>query len=497
MEEKNYLTALREIEGRSLREIASHTGYHFNTVKKYADKDNWNMEYRPRKQRGSGLDPLKPIIDEWIREDIKRKRKHRRTATKIYNDLANDEKLSQLLIVGKQTVMNYANKRKKELAVTTYSTAMYTLHTMCEAQVDFGEVLVIGKQGVEEKWHMLVMSFPWSNAGYMQVCRNETKECLCEAMLKIFEHIGGVPYRILFDNMSSAVIHIEANGSRKLTEMFMRFTMHHRFKAEFCNPDSPHEKGNVENKVGYLRRNYLLPPQKIENLETFNKELLKKCDKDHEREHYRKCGLINEMFAEEQKALIPMPHEPFRVFTLEKAKTDKYSLIPYDNNLYSTAPEYAECEMWLEIGASEIRILNEKYEWVSTHTRKHNRQSEPEFKFEPYIPALIRKPRAFLKSPFFKTMPEIIQKHLQNLAYQDLRKTLLILEPIIQNDKLGDAAAVLELSEIRSPDDFAAAYRALTEDPRELPEVITATTPQQQPYLPKLAPYGALMGGTL
>ena len=153
---------------------------------------------------------------------------------------------------------------------------MYTLHAMCEAQVDFGEIPVVGRNGAEEKWSILVLSFPWSNAGFMQVCRNETKECLCEALLKIFEHIGGVPLRILFDNMSSAVVHIEADGNRKLTEMFMRFTMHHRYKAEFCNPDSPHEKGNVENKVGYLRRNYLLPPPKIENLEAYNEELLQK-----------------------------------------------------------------------------------------------------------------------------------------------------------------------------------------------------------------------------
>jgi len=55
--------------------------------------------------------------------------------------------------------------------------------------------------------------------------------------------------------------------------------MHHRFKAELCNPDSPQEKVNVENKVGYIRRNYLLPPPEIVDLEAFNAELLEK----HER----------------------------------------------------------------------------------------------------------------------------------------------------------------------------------------------------------------------
>jgi transposase len=247
MEKQNYLSNLSEFEGMSLRGIAKKTGHHFDTVKKSVEKEDWNKEYKPRKERVSLLEPLKPIIDEWIKEDLKRKRKHRRTGTKIYNDLRVHEEHSKLLTVGKQTVINYVSQRKKELCKKTQGTAMYGLHPMCYAQVDFGEVLVAGRFGVEEKWHELVMSFPYSNAGFMQVCRDETKESLCEGLQRIFEYIGGVPLRILFDNMSSAVVHIEEHGKRQLTEMFMRFAMHHRFKAEFCNPDSGHEKGNVEN----------------------------------------------------------------------------------------------------------------------------------------------------------------------------------------------------------------------------------------------------------
>jgi hypothetical protein len=234
--------------------------------------------------------------------------------------LHNDAELRTLLAVGKQTVMNYVSRHKKEL---------------CK-----------------------------------QLCRFETKECLCEGLQRIFEFIGGVPIRILFDNMSSAVVHIEADGARKLTEQFVRFTMHHRFKAEFCNPDSPREKGNVENKVGYIRRNYLLPPPKIDNLDEFNQQLPERCMGDLNREHYVKKEQISELFNAEQKALIPLPSERFRVFELAKVKTDKYSFIHFDRNQYSTSPEYTECEMWLEIGTSELRILNKKYEQISIHKRR-------------------------------------------------------------------------------------------------------------------------------
>ena len=496
MDKQNYLSNLSEYEGLSLREIAQRSGHNFRTVKKYVDREDWNVEYKLRKARVSPLEPLKPVIDGWIMEDMKRTRKNRRTGTKIYNDLLFHGEHSKLLAVGKHTVISYVSRRKKELCKKTYQTAMFGLHSMCQAQIDFGDVLVILPGGAEETWHELVVSFPFSNAGFMQVCRYETKECLIEALQRIFEFIGGVPLRCLFDNMSSAVVHIEEHGKRKLTEMFMRFTMHHRFKAEFCNPDSPNEKGNVENKVGYLRRNYLLPPPKIEDLETFNRNLLEACMADLQREHYVKKEQISELFKAEREALIPLPRERFRVFTLEKVKTDKYSFIRYDNNRYSTAPEYFECEMWLEAGTSELRILNEKYEQVAVHKRKYGNHVEPAIDFENYIGALSRKPRAFLDSPYFLTLPQIVQNHLKNCSYADLKQMLLTLVPIIRDGKIGDAAAVLELSAIRSADDFAIAYRALTEDPAALPGAATPLVPAQQPYLPKLDEYAALLGGS-
>jgi len=249
LDRQKYLGNLEQYEGMSLREIAKKTGHHFNTVKKYVDKEDWRAEHKARKPYPSRLEPLKAVIDEWLKEDMKRNRKYRRTATKIYNDLSKDKEHSKELKVGKQSVLNYVNKRKKELSKETYKTAMFALHAMGEAQVDFGDILVKNKHGTEETWHELVVSFPWSNGGFAQVCRYETKECLCEALLRIFMFIGCVPLRILFDNMSSAVVHVEEHGKRKLTEIFIRFMMHHRFKGEFCNPESPQEKGNVENKV--------------------------------------------------------------------------------------------------------------------------------------------------------------------------------------------------------------------------------------------------------
>jgi transposase len=46
--------------------------------------------------------------------------------------------------------------------------------------------------------------------------------------------------------------------------------LHYRFRAEFCNPASGNEKGNVENKVGYSRRNAFVPVPTITSFDDFN-----------------------------------------------------------------------------------------------------------------------------------------------------------------------------------------------------------------------------------
>ena len=43
MDKQNYLSNLSEYEGLSLREIAQRSGHNFRTVKKYVDREDWNV----------------------------------------------------------------------------------------------------------------------------------------------------------------------------------------------------------------------------------------------------------------------------------------------------------------------------------------------------------------------------------------------------------------------------------------------------------------------
>lgn len=172
--------------------------------------------------------------------------------------------------------------------------------------------------------HISIVSSPYSNAGFTQLFKGENSECLLEGLKTIFEHIGGVLFKLWFDNTKIVVADILMDSKRKITDDFLKFKQHHGFEVVFCNLNAGHEKGNVEGKVGYHRRNFLVPVPRFERLDTFNKELLEKCDGDMEREHYRKNASISQIFQDDLKRLLNLPYSEYDVCKYITVKTNKY-----------------------------------------------------------------------------------------------------------------------------------------------------------------------------
>ena len=92
-------------------------------------------------------------------------------------------------------------------------------------------------------------------------------------MKRTFEHMGGVPPRLYFDNMTTDVARGLNDGECVLIDGFTRFVLHYRFQADFCDPASGNEKGDVENKLGYSSCNAFIPISIITMCEEFNKQL--------------------------------------------------------------------------------------------------------------------------------------------------------------------------------------------------------------------------------
>ncbi len=251
----------------------------------------------PPKESVSLLDPLKPIIDQWLLDDLKAPRRQRHTAKRVFERL--QEEYSEQLEVKLRTVQYYVSYKKKEIYKSQQKARLPLYHPPGEAQVDFGHFSYINNSGDMVDALKLTVSFPYSNQAYCQIFGGENQQCLLQGMRNIFEHIGKVPNRILFDNLSSAVAHMGNGHNRTLTDGFERFMAHYKFEAAFCNGAAGWEKGNVENKVGYERRNMFVPIPTILDFNQFNQSLFIVCEKDAKREHYAKKISSSPRYAKE------------------------------------------------------------------------------------------------------------------------------------------------------------------------------------------------------
>ena len=134
--------------------------------------------------------------------------------------------------------------------------------------------------------------------------------------------------------MSTAVAQVLEGTERKLTDGFTRFMLHYRFQADFCNPASGNEKGNVENKVGYIRRNALVPIPTIISFEEFNSHLFDWCENDAERPHYQRGVTIQSLWEDEKPKLLKLPEVPYNVFNYESLRVSKTGFVCIDTNKY-------------------------------------------------------------------------------------------------------------------------------------------------------------------
>ena len=419
-------------KGKNISKISKATGHNYRTIIKYLEKNDYNNEAEIKKEEKRGrprkIDPVMPIIEEWLMMDKTAPVKQRHTAKRIYDRLKKEH--PELLDVSYRTISSYVSKKKAEIYGSQEGYIPLT-HPGGEAQVDFGQALFYEK-GKALKGHYLSMSFPYSNAGYTQVFKGENQECLLEGMKRIFEHIEKVPNKIWFDNLSAAVI-LGKNKERTLVDQFERFSLHYGFEINWCNPNSGHEKGGVENKVGYTRRNMFVPIPEFDDINEYNKELLKLGDEDNQRPHYLKNKNLSELLAEEKKYMFSLPNNEFEIGRIKSAITNKYGKIEFETNTYSVSPAYMNKEIIIKATADKIKIMDKDYNEIISHSRIYDKNKES-MKWYPYLLVLAKRPTAIKYTGFFNELPDIWKNYINQQEKEEKKKTIKALMKMIDKD---------------------------------------------------------------
>jgi hypothetical protein len=293
--------------------------------------------------------------------------------------------------------------------------------------------------------------------------------------------------------MTTAVAQVLKGTERVISDGFYRFMLHHRFGADFCNPAKGNEKGNVENKVGYTRRNMLVPVPVITDFDAFNKELLLRCDADHERDHYLRGVPIKELWEEDKGMLLALPEYEYEVFSYESLSVNKNGFITVDTGKYGLSPELHGKVVQAKIYFDKIEVFYDHC-LLKTFRRSYEKNNE-DSDWKDYLPSLVKKPGATEHTRFFNQMPKLWQGYLKSVTGSERKSALLLLLEIVQegNEALCDDALELANEYGRLDNDHIRHCYLLISKLENYPQPLklSAETPPLN-YQPDLSVYDAL-----
>ena len=265
-----YLRVRRSVmvEGMSIREASRVFGLHRDTVRKmlaYSVPPGYRRQAAPRRPK---LEPFTGVIDRILEEDLRRPRKQRHTAQRIFQRLRDEYGFDGGYTIVKDYVREHRRQAREMFVPLSHSPG--------HAQCDFGEALVV-IGGVERKAHCFVLDLPHSDGCFIKAYPAETTEAFLDGHVSAFAFLGGVPQSILYDNTKLAVARILGDGRRKRTQAFSELQSHYLFEDRFGRPGKGNDKGKVEGLVGYMRRNFLVPIPSFESFEALNSLLESRC----------------------------------------------------------------------------------------------------------------------------------------------------------------------------------------------------------------------------
>lgn len=435
--------ALRE--HLSLREIARRTGLSRNTIKKYLRAGEAEPRYAKRVSP-SRLDPFAEKLAGWLKTETGKSRKQRRTVKQMHADLAAlgyDGSYNRVAAFARV----WLAKRQEAERTTGRGTFVPLTFGVGEAfQFDWSEDwAVIG--GERTKLQVAHTKLSHSRAFIVRAYLLQTHEMLFDAHNHAFRVLGGVPRRGIYDNMKTAVDKVRRGKERDVNARFGAMVSHFLFEAEFCNPASGWEKGQVEKNVRDARHRLWQPVPAFATLAALNDWLEARCTALwREIEHGKLPGTVADVWAQERALLMPLPR-PFDGFVEHTKRVSPTCLVTFERVRYSVPASYANRPVSLRIYAERVVVAAEGQllcEHRRVIDRRHDTIGHTVYDWRHYLAVLQRKPGALRNGAPFVELPAAFRQLQAALLKQPGgdREMVEVLALVLHHDEQAVLTAV-------------------------------------------------------
>jgi len=409
--------------GLSMRQTSARLRMSRHTVKKYWDGAHTPDEKRayPEYVDSTNKAQIMQALEKYFEEtSALSSSKQKPTARTAWKDLR------ETFSVGESTIRRYVRELKEKKPSCFIPLSFDPGEVM---EVDWCEVKV-SIQGQIYKAPLFCAVLPYSYAIFAMIMPDMKMPRFIEGHREAFQFFGGVPQRVFYDNLRTAVFAGSGQHAVK-QERFRMLEAHYAFEAVFMNAQAGWEKGSVENLCGLIRPVACVPIPRGKNLKEIQDQITQRC-LDYIRFHKirDRKEAIAPMFDAEREHLNPLPVKPFEAYAESQAVVHSNLTFRFDTIKYSVPPEYIG--KTITVCASSYRIEAwYKGTCIAKHVRPFQK-NEHQYLPEHYLDLLQKRPRAVNNATALRygvLPPELERFRKDNRArdkYEQLANVLLL-----------------------------------------------------------------------
>ncbi len=449
------LRRLMDVEKCSAARIAGVMNLNIKTVLAWADRSSYPARLKTR--RASLLDPHKSDLVRMVH-------RHPYSARQLLDHLR------QQGYTGGYSILKEFIREVRPRP----QAAFLTLHFApgeC-AQIDWGYAGAFMVGATRRRLSFLVMVLCHSRRMYVEFTLSETLEQFLAVQQNAFQAWGGTPKKLMIDNLKSAVLSHPKGQPAVYNPRYLDFARHYGCELRACNVRAAHEKGRVENGVGYVKKNFLGGLDLSGSLAGLNARAWRWLDEvANVRLHGETRKKPIEAFAEEKGSLTPLPATLYDVGQPRAVHATRRCRVHFDGNRYSVPPEQAGARLTLGVYPGRLLVYhNQKI--VAEHVRSYERGVDVEN--PDHTRALLaRRPRAReqqILERFLRLTP-LAEHYYQQLEQRRVHAKAHVSKIVALCDIYGDEEVVRTLQDTHELGAYSCEYVAnLLEQRRQFQE---------------------------
>lgn len=357
---------------------------------------------------------IEQMVIEILQSDVGAPRKQQHTARRVYHRLRDEYAFPGSEASVRRVVAMLRHKDPDVFLPLAFDPGQ-------EAQVDFGEAY-IRLNGKPVKVYLFCMKLAYSRLPFVIAFPHQRQEAFFEGHVQAFVFFGGVPHRLTYDNLKPAVRKILEGHTRQEQEAFIQLRAYYLFNSHFCTPGEAHEKGQVENLVGYVRRNALVPLPEVKNLAELNLHLRQWCEREKDRTVQGLQEPIGVRLQADRAAFRVLPEQPYDCARVTLAKVNRYAQVTYDTCTYSVPWQYAYRSVTVKTYVDRLEVWADQQR-IASHQRSYERHGTV-LLLDHYLEVFLRKPGALEYAIPFKQslLPQAYHQFREQLRWQQPKR---------------------------------------------------------------------------